>query len=84
MAGMDGFEVIRRIRARERETRFGHIGIVVVSAMSVPGIGAQALETGADAFRPKPFDVFDVVRTARKIRRALRALRGALEHLSPE
>jgi len=48
----DGFELIRRLRA---EPRFRELPILLISGDSDPGLPAQALKQGADAFFAKPY-----------------------------
>jgi CheY-like chemotaxis protein len=52
MPDMDGFEVTRRLRARER---LGRLVIVAVSASAFEHHREQCLEAGADDFIAKPF-----------------------------
>jgi CheY-like chemotaxis protein len=52
MPRLDGFELIRRVRA---DRRLASMPIVAVSGATDPGTPARALELGADAFFQKPF-----------------------------
>lgn len=52
MPRLDGFELIRRLRAQERYQR---LPIVVVSGSQDPDAPAQVLRLGADAFFAKPW-----------------------------
>jgi len=76
MPGMNGFDVIRHIRGREAENSLvQRIGIIAVSGIPGPDVEARALRLGADAFRAKPLDIFEVVRIASELRvRRQRAL----------
>lgn len=65
MPRMDGFELIRRVRA---DRRLASMPIVAVSGDTDPGTPARALELGADAFFRKPFSPAKLVaRLARLI-----------------
>ena len=50
MPGMDGIEVLRKIKERQPELR-----VVMISALSQESNVKQALQCGADAFVVKPF-----------------------------
>lgn len=54
MPGMDGFEVLRRLRARA-ETR--HIPVLAVSANAMPADVAEALGAGFAEYLTKPLDL---------------------------
>ncbi len=58
MPEMDGFEVIRRIRAREDD--LADMPIIVVTADVAPGIEEECLATGADAVLFKPIAMLDM------------------------
>ena len=51
-ANLDGFDLIRQLRA---EPRFAHLPILLISGDSDPRLPARALELGADAFFAKPY-----------------------------
>jgi len=53
MAGMDGYEVCRHIRANEK---LKHITIIMVSARAMESERIKGLESGADDYITKPFD----------------------------
>jgi len=69
MRGMDGFELIERVRARERVhlpdalpddlpsrlAKRGGVPIVVITGSSDPEAPARAERLGANAFFPKPY-----------------------------
>jgi CheY-like chemotaxis protein len=59
MPRMDGFELIRRVRA---DSRLASIPIIAVSGDSDPSTPVRALELGADAFFPKPFSPAGLVK----------------------
>ena len=51
MEGIDGMEVLRRVRLFDKS-----IGIIIVSAVMDEAIGKEALEKGADEYITKPID----------------------------
>ncbi len=53
MPGMDGFEVVRRLKAQERTC---YIPIVMVTALNSVEDRVKALEVGANDFMSKPID----------------------------
>jgi DNA-binding response OmpR family regulator len=54
MPGLDGFEVCQRLRA---DTRLRHIPIVMLTALhEIPAV-VRGLDTGADDYVTKPFDL---------------------------
>jgi len=53
MAGMDGYEVCRHIRANKK---LKHINIIMVSARAMESERIKGLESGADDYITKPFD----------------------------
>ncbi len=59
MPQMDGFELIRRVRA---DQRLSNLPIIVVSADTDPGTPARIAELGVDAFFTKPFSPAQVRR----------------------
>ena len=59
MPRMDGFELIRRVRA---DRRLANLPIIVVSADTDPTTPSRVAELGADAFFPKPFSPAQVRR----------------------
>lgn len=52
MPGMDGFELIEKIRS---EPRYDTLPIIVISGSTDPGIPARVIALGASAFFSKPF-----------------------------
>lgn len=66
MPDMDGWEVCREIR------RFSQVPILVLSAISKPGMAARALDEGADEYLIKPMNSSVLVAHIKKLaRRAL-------------
>ena len=59
MPRMDGFELIRRVRA---DQRLADMPIIVVSADTDPATPARIAALGVDAFFPKPFSPAQVRR----------------------
>jgi CheY-like chemotaxis protein len=53
MPGLDGFEVIKRLRARERSTA-GHLPVVALTARSRKEDRDRCVESGMDEFLGKP------------------------------
>jgi phosphoserine phosphatase RsbU/P len=53
MPGMDGFEVLRRIKA---EPDWRDIPVVIVSALTDMSSVVRGIQLGADDYLPKPFD----------------------------
>ncbi|NTU81321.1 MAG: response regulator [Chloroflexales bacterium] len=60
MPGMDGLEVIRRIRA---EATLAHVPILAVTALAMPADRERCLAAGADAYLPKPLSLRTLVAT---------------------
>jgi len=52
MPGMDGFELIEKIRS---DPRYDTLPIIVISGSTEPGIPARVMALGASAFFGKPF-----------------------------
>ena len=52
LAGMNGFEVARKLKA---DPRTRAIPILAVTAMAMPGDREKCLESGCDAYLAKPF-----------------------------
>jgi CheY-like chemotaxis protein len=52
MPGMDGFELIERVRADQRYTE---LPIIVISGCTDPGTPGRVVELGANAFFEKPY-----------------------------
>ena len=57
LPGRSGIEVLREMRA---DPSLRDVAVVVVSAWQAPENVAEALESGADGFLPKPFRVEDL------------------------
>jgi CheY-like chemotaxis protein len=52
LPGMDGWEVLRHLRAGNETT---HIKVLVLTAHAQPEVAEQAAQGGADDFMTKPF-----------------------------
>lgn len=72
MPGVDGYEVCRRIRARNAA-----VPIIFISAKSEEVDKVVGLELGADDFIVKPFGVKEVVARIRAVTRRFLAAQGA-------
>jgi len=57
---VDGFELVKAIRA---DNRYSRIPIVVVSGDSLPEVPEQLRLLGADAFFPKPYSPAEIRKT---------------------
>jgi signal transduction histidine kinase/DNA-binding NarL/FixJ family response regulator len=55
MGGMDGIEVVKRIRDRERQEGTPRLPVVVITASIIDLDSARAERLGFDAWVPKPF-----------------------------
>lgn len=62
LAGREGYDLVRMVRSVPEAAR---LPIVVVSGLVREGDLRAALEAGASAFLPKPFDLFDLQRAVR-------------------
>jgi DNA-binding response OmpR family regulator len=59
MPGMDGFEVMRRLRA------FSKVPVIIISAS--PGDSREVEAAGADDFLPKPFQTDEVLQKINRL-----------------
>ena len=85
MPGMDGIELVRRIRARDEE-----VPVIIITAYSTLDDAIEALRLGAADFIKKPFDMEELLlvaeralertRLRRENRLLRRQLREAREH----
>jgi two-component system cell cycle response regulator len=66
MPGLDGFEVCRRIKARQ-ETH--HVPVIMVTALDQPSDKVQGLEAGADDFLTKPVDDIALITRVKNLAR---------------
>ncbi|MBI3964456.1 MAG: response regulator transcription factor [Chloroflexi bacterium] len=71
---LDGLIVLEAIRQRDPTTQ-----ILVLSAHASPKQRASLLESGADDFLPKPFDIEELIARVRRRVFTARQLRGASE-----
>ncbi len=67
MPGMDGWEVCKEIRT------FSQVPILVLSAISKPGIVARALDEGADDYLLKPMPSSVLIAHLKRLARRARA-----------
>lgn len=67
MPGMDGWEVCKEIRS------FSQVPILVLSAISKPGIIARALDEGADDYLLKPMPSSVLIAHLKRLARRARA-----------
>jgi DNA-binding response OmpR family regulator len=66
LAGVNGLEVCRRLRARPETSR---VPIVMVTGRDDPRDVRDGLAAGADAFVTKPFDLVGLMRTVNRLLR---------------
>ena len=66
MPGMDGYEVMRRIRAREKQ-HGGHIPILAITARALPDDHQKCLEAGADGYLAKPIRAAALARELERV-----------------
>ena len=59
MPVLDGYEAVRLIRARERDTG-GHVPIIAVTANALKGEGDRAVREGMDGYLCKPIHISDL------------------------
>lgn len=55
MPNMDGFEVVRRIRAMDSDV--AQIPVIAITAHSMPGDDKKCFDAGMDGYLPKPFTI---------------------------
>jgi two-component system, OmpR family, response regulator MprA len=67
MPGMDGWQVCKEIRL------FSQVPILVLSAISKPGMAARALDAGADDYLLKPMTSGVLIAHLKKLARRARA-----------
>jgi len=67
MPGLDGIEVIRRLRALPE---IAAVPIVALTALVRPGDRERCLSAGATTFLSKPVQLFDLLQTVRELSRA--------------
>lgn len=78
MPDMDGWEICKEIRA------FSHVPILVLSAISNPGMVARALDEGADDFLLKPMTSSMLVAHLKRLVWRAHGGQGGTKPLDPE
>src|SRR5215472_17918719 len=76
MPGLGGVEVCRIVKANQRETGFGFIPVILMTARQAVG-KIEGLELGADDFLVKPFDAAELSARVKSMLR-LKALQDTL------
>ena len=66
MPEMDGYEVLRRLRA---DQRFSHVPVVLITALADKDSKLKGLDTGANDFLTKPFDPTELLIRTRNLLR---------------
>jgi two-component system sensor histidine kinase/response regulator len=66
MPGMDGYEVMRRIRAWEKQ-HGGHVPILAITARALPDDHQKCLEAGADGYLAKPIRAAALAREIERV-----------------
>jgi len=79
MPGMDGFELVRRVRD---DAERGTIPIIVLSARAAPTDTVAGLDAGADDYLPKPFVVSEFLARVETLVRTGRLRSGARRRIS--
>lgn len=64
LPGMDGMELLRKIRD---ETRFDNMPCIIITAYHSAGVKRDALQSGANAYLPKPLDDTSFVREIERL-----------------
>ena len=68
MPEMDGFEVVRVVRAREREKPgSGHLPVIALTALSMEGDRERCLEAGMNDYLAKPVRATDLYATVERV-----------------
>lgn len=76
MPGMDGFEVCQRIK---ESLNLCHIPVILLTAKAAMDSQIQGLDTGADAYIPKPFDKDYLLAMARSLLENRKRMQHLLE-----
>jgi DNA-binding response OmpR family regulator len=74
LPGMGGWEVCQRIR------EISDVPILVLSAIDIPGIVAQALDNGADDYLTKPISSGTLIAHLQKLVRRPNLVKKTIEH----
>jgi len=67
MPGLDGVELTRRVREREREQGDGRLPIIGATAHAGEEEQHRMLDAGLDAYLPKPFVLADVATVLERV-----------------
>lgn len=67
MPEMDGIELTKKIRVKERETGGQHIPVIAMTAMAIIGDKERCLEAGMDSYVSKPIKQDELFETIRRI-----------------
>jgi signal transduction histidine kinase/CheY-like chemotaxis protein len=76
MPGMDGFELVRRIRAREREARLQRTPILAITASALEDHETRTREVGMDGLVTKPVGIDELRATLDTWLKDARGLKG--------
>lgn len=77
LPGLDGFEICRRIRERDREQ-----AIILLTARASDEDIIHGLSLGADDYVAKPFSIAELVLRVNAVLRRARLLAGEVQHLA--
>jgi len=67
MPGMDGFEVIRRVRQDNKYRNHRRLPIILVTALRETEDRVKGIEAGCDDFLSKPFDKMELLARVRSL-----------------
>ncbi|PWB75724.1 MAG: hypothetical protein C3F07_05160 [Anaerolineales bacterium] len=73
LPGMDGFQILERLK---RDTKFGHIPVIVITAKDELSEKLKAFELGADDYLVKPFQPEELVARMGILARRGKAMAG--------
>lgn len=67
MPQMNGLEVVREVRAAEKQTSTSPIPIIILSAKATPEDQAEGLAAGANIYLKKPCSIDNLMKTVRSL-----------------